>query len=466
MSRESEMLFNGITNIDDAIIERAQRARPQNRRFYRRCMGPVAAMLAIAVLANVLLRGDLISSAYAVERAEYPKSAPRGLNTQEYDGAHSFIAESVPVFLSGAANGNCIYSPLSAYMALAMTAELTDGRSRAQILYALGESDLEALREHANVIWNQNYLDDEVGKSILASSVWMDDSIQYERDALQMLAANYYASSFSGKMGSRGFDRAMQSWLNGQTHGMLAGKAANESTRNNDAEIDVLTLASTVYFRGKWSAKFDKSVTASGTFHAPGSDTSCEFMGIKRMSGSYFWFEHFGAVAQNFTNGRCMWYILPDEGVTPEELLSDPELQTFLSSDKFEYTENRKEVYINLTVPKFDIDAETELSKGFQTLGVTDIFDQTVSSFTPLTRDRQLDGTGVWLAEAKQAARVTIDEDGCEATTYIKFNFGAGSGMPPTDEIDFTLDRPFLFAITNAWRGSGLPLFVGMVNQP
>jgi len=38
--------------------------------------------------------------------------------------------------------------------------------------------------------------------------------------------------------------------------------------------------------------------------------------------------------------------------------------------------------------------------------------------------------------------------------------------MPREDEIDFVLDRPFLFAITNSWRDSGLPLFVGVVNQP
>ena len=50
MSRESEKLYDGITNIDDAIIERAQGAKPKRRRFYRKWMGPVAAVLAIAIL--------------------------------------------------------------------------------------------------------------------------------------------------------------------------------------------------------------------------------------------------------------------------------------------------------------------------------------------------------------------------------------------------------------------------------
>lgn len=39
----------------------------------------------------------------------------------------------------------------------------------------------------------------------------------------------------------------------------------------------------------------------------------------------------------------------------------------------------------------------------------------------------------------------------------------AGAAAPPEEEMDFVLDRPFLFAITGY---DGLPLFVGVVNQP
>ena len=40
---------------------------------------------------------------------------------------------------------------------------------------------------------------------------------------------------------------------------------------------------------------------------------------------------------------------------------------------------------------------------------------------------------------------------------------GAGAAPPPEEIIDFILDRPFLFLIT---EGSGVPLFAGTVNQP
>lgn len=56
-----------------------------------------------------------------------------------------------------------------------------------------------------------------------------------------------------------------------------------------------------------------------------------------------------------------------------------------------------------------------------------------------------------------------IDEDGCEAAAYTVLAPEATAMMGPEEEIDFTLDKPFVFAITGI---DGLPLFVGLVNQP
>lgn len=465
MSRESEKLYDGVTNIDDAIIDRAQAYRPKRRRFYRRWMGPVAAVLALAILLSAVLGKGLITSAYAVEKPVYPKYDTRSSFVPD-EGAGAFVRASLPVFLSGRAGENRVYSPLSAYMALAMTAELTAGESRGQIMAVLGETDLETLREQARELWKQNYRDDQGGKSLSAASLWMDDAIRYERDTLKVLAEHYYASSFSGKLGSPGMDRALQAWLSDQTSGMFADKASAESTHRRGTAADVLTLASTVYFTGKWNSKFEKSDTYPQVFHGPEGDVSCDFMHQQRMKGVYYWFDSFAAVPQSFTSGAVMWYILPDEGVTPEELLQDPQLLAFLTSEdrNGDYRDNSKYLFVNLAVPKFDVSAEVEMTEGLRTMGITDIFDYTVSDFTPLTRDEAMEKMGVWLSEAKQATRVLIDERGCEAAAYIKFQFGAGTGGPPDDEVDFVLDRPFLFAVTVGT--DCLPLFAGIVNQP
>lgn len=50
-----------------------------------------------------------------------------------------------------------------------------------------------------------------------------------------------------------------------------------------------------------------------------------------------------------------------------------------------------------------------------------------------------------------------------EAAAYTVFSLSATSAGEMPEELDFVLDRPFLFAITS---DDGLPLFVGVVNQP
>ena len=81
-----------------------------------------------------------------------------------------FFWKTSQEFLSGADDKNRLYSPLNVYMALAMTAEISDGQTRQQILDLIGADSIESLRKQANSVWNANYSDDGAVTSILASS--------------------------------------------------------------------------------------------------------------------------------------------------------------------------------------------------------------------------------------------------------------------------------------------------------
>ena len=367
------------------------------------------------------------------------------------DGLTPFFAESIRQFVAGAGAENRVYSPLNVYMALGMLAELTDGNSRAQILDLLGADSIEALRAQAKAVWNANYCDDGATASVLASSLWLNQDVRFRQPALDALADTYYASSFRGEMGSADFNSALQSWLNEQTGGLLEEQAGGVAL---DADT-VLALATTIYFRAKWSNEFSENRTDKQTFHGKTGDISCDFM---HQSGSrtYFWGEKFSAVAQPMENASSMWFLLPDEGVSVDELLADGQAMEFLLADE-EWTDS-KFLTVNLAVPKFDVASDVSLTEGLRALGVTDVFDGAVSDFSPLTADVD----GIYVSQAEHAARVTIDEKGCTAAAYTVMAM-AGSAMPPAEEIDFTLDRPFVFAITSR---DGLPLFVGVVNQP
>ena len=91
-------------------------------------------------------------------------------------------------------------------------------------------------------------------------------------------------------------------------------------------------------------------------------------------------------------------------------------------------------------------------------LGVRDVFDTSVSDFTPLAADAE----ALAVTQVQHAARVKIDEEGCEAAAFTAIMADATSAMPEDlPVVEMELDRPFAFAITGA---DGLPLFVGAVN--
>ena len=114
---------------------------------------------------------------------------------------------------------------------------------------------------------------------------------------------------------------------------------------------------------------------------------------------------------------------------------------------------------IDLSVPKFDVSADTDLSGALRALGVTDVFDAGKADFSPLTDDK---ADAIFLSQAKHSARVTIDEEGVVAAAYTVM-VACGAALPPDERVEFTLDRPFLFAVTGE---SGEILFAGIVNTP
>lgn len=451
MSKKSEILFDGITQIDDAMIENALKTKKRRRKAV--WFSTVAAVLAAAILIGVL-GGRGGAKAHAIAVAAYPEATWRTEDPTNYMGAVSrFAADSIPQLLTGGAEENRVCSPVNLYMALSMLAEVTAGDTQGQILDLLAADSVNIQRERAGMLWNNYNREGEGGKCVLANSLWLNRSVGYVQETMDTLARDYYASSYSGEMGDARFDRAIQKWINEQTGGRLQKQASGIVT-NHDT---LLEMVSTVYFRGKWHMEFDKRNTAPGIFRAPSGELTCDFMHQARMNGVYYWGERFGAVQQYFKRGFSMWYILPDEGVSPADLLTDAQTLAFLAGEREKV--GYKPMYVNLTVPKFDVSSDLDLREGLWAMGVRDAFDWEVSDFSPMTRDVD----EVYLAQATQAARVTVDEEGCVAAAYVQFGLAAGAAAPPTDEIDFTLDRPFLFVITG---NDGLPLFVGIVNRP
>jgi len=391
---------------------------------------------------------------------QYEKwSADKRSRRQYYgmgEGLEDFYTSTAAEFLTGSANENRVYSPVNVYMALAMLAEITYGDSRAQILSVLGADSIESLRSQVYGVWNANYSDDGAVTSILANSVWLDKKLKYSEKTLETLANKYYASSFSGEMGSKKYNKALRTWLNEQTGGLLKGMTDNIEL----SPETLVALASTVYFQAKWENEFSESKTEEKIFHAPSGDVKVDFMHDTDTFGRYYYGKKFSATSKALEGSGNMFFILPDENVSVNELLEDTEALNFLASNG--EWENKTTVKVNLSVPKFDVSSRTDLASGLKDLGVTDCFDFEKGNFAPLFKNENYQPEKIAVSSVDHGVRVAIDEEGVTAAAYTVIPV-CGSPMPPEDEIDFVLDRPFIFVITS---DDGTPMFTGVVNQP
>ena len=479
-----EDLQDAIGQLDDHVITETARARRKKRPTLRFRVGAIAAAVAIIVTSFIVIQvirrpgNSPASGVVALAMPEYPimhkcpsedmlsgsasdQEAFDKANDAWYadllkqrnqpedykDGVMALAREANRLLLKG--NGeNRIYSPINVYMALSLLAETSGGDTRTELLQVLGVDTIEELRKKAESLWNAHYLDDGQTTSLLANSIWLDESLAVKKDAMQVLQNTYKTAAFKGDMRSTAMTERLQKWLNEQTDNLLESSVDKAGFE----EDTLMALASTILFRAKWDDEFDESNTAKGTFNTLTGAVETDFMSDSG-SNDYYWGDKFSAVGKHLINAGSMWFFLPDEGISVDELLDDPQVNAILQNS-LTY-ENQKYVIVNFKVPKFDVMSDIHLEETLQELGIKTAFTD-AADFSPISKNANL-----YVSDINHAARVMIDEQGVTGAAYTLTL--DGMGVPPDEIVDFILDRPFLFVVQGH---DGVPLFVGVVNQP
>ena len=479
---KKEQIVDMIGDAPDEYVKDAKEYKKKRRiPRWSKWMGGIAAVLAIVLLINNMPGIPLAIHAHAVSKASEPRvsnyDSVRDKSKEERDAwwaandlrddLRDEALPSLAIFselcsaemISGTDSTNRVWSPVNAYIALAMTAELTEGEAQTELFDLLGVDSLEALRGRISAVWEsvyENHKDHEI--CTLANSLWIDSDLDYAQDVMDTLAYDYYASVYQRDLGSDRTNTDITNWMKNQTGGFLSDRTGKTDLAKEDM---MLTMASTIYFQAKWGDEFNKSLNTDGVFHSVAGDVDCTYMNQKLAEMNYFWAEDYGAVQMYMKNGSSMWFILPDEDKTVDDVLSGGDYMNMVTlSDAFP-KENKKWMKVNLSVPKFDVSSSVNVKEGLENLGVSKIFDWTTSSFAS-TMQSQTSDYPVYLDSINQDTRVKIDEKGVTAASYIELNFGAGAAEPPDEIIDFVLDRPFVFVVTK----DQIPLFVGTVNNP
>ncbi len=337
---------------------------------------------------------------------------------------------------------SAVVSPVNIYMALSLLAECTDGDSRKEILDVLGVSSVEQLREQAKRIWLFNNQDDESGRTLMANSIWLSYGSPAKDPCVNILKNDHYASVFCGDFFDDNYILALKQWLSDQTNGLLDSQIGELFVPPETTAV----LASTIYYKSGWNEDYNNKYT--GKFNGKAGQQNCEFNTKSSASNVYFG-DGFTAYHDALSDGNTVWFFLPDENKTAAEILNK-DLLTYINSDK-----ESKFYDVTVSMPDFDVSYNESIIDKLAELGIKTCMTGS-ADFSPL-----LDGDH-YLDEVIHAARFKADKDGVEGAAYtVMMLDGCADYYEDLQKYDFTLDRPFVFAVV---RG-GVPLFFGCVND-
>ena len=125
------------------------------------------------------------------------------------------------------------------------------------------------LNQYINQIHNSNintlesiYQDNSNEICVLANSLWLENGLQYNQEAMDAIAYHYYASVYQGDLGSKKTNQDIAAWINNNT-----GKFLKDSTKSIELSPEtIMAVYSTLYFQAKWSDEFSASKNTEGVF--------------------------------------------------------------------------------------------------------------------------------------------------------------------------------------------------------
>lgn len=456
MKKKEEKLFDAITNLPDKIIEEAKNRAGKKRKIQIGLVSVAAGvLLAFGVaygVSRVFYNGPGIAEvmeikfpkAYAFDDYE-TREAIREANPVEdrfYESIKEFTWKTTSEFIAGQ-KSNVNYSPLSLYYALALAATGADGETEKELLTLLCVEDSGKLAAQCGNLYNQLYADNEIGKLKIANSLWLSKEATFKDPFIRNAAKKFYAPVYRVDFKEPETGKAMGEWIANNTNGTLKPEMKTDVNQ-------VMSILNTVYFKNEWIDRFDSSKTKKDIFYlSDGNTIECDFMNQSYGSAGFTKGDGFISSSLSLKYFAHMVFILPDEGVTPQELLASPEkVKEVFETEQNSYGE------VIWKVPKFRFSSKFDLAEGLKNLGVEKAFEAD-ADFSRITDET------AFISNVHQETYISIDEKGVEASAFTEIQY-AGAGMPK-DKAEMILDRPFIYGIVS---NNGTLLFVGICENP
>ncbi len=368
----------------------------------------------------------------------------------EIEGYEGFANVFSAKLVDGTQNRNL--SPISVYLALAMTAEGTAGETLTELLSLLGVKDLAELRGVCGAMLQKLSIDEKDSALVFANSIWLDDhngQLKFHDAYLATLSETYRSEAHAVNLKEQSVREQIADWIGEHTRGKIR---PDPNSFPFDPET-IAVLINTIYLKDMWEHQFSESATEPDTFHAPDGDMTVDYMRRVFGESSIVQGEGYLRYSIPLRNVGRMTFVLPDEGVALTDLLGTPEKLSALLKEG-----ERINADVHVKLPKFAFRDKLDLNEVLKTLGAELAFSDD-ADFSAMCN------IGAKISRVLQESYIGVDENGVEAAAYTMVIVNGKSAMPQEElpQIDFHLERPFLYVIESY---DGTVYFIGTVTNP
>ena len=382
-----------------------------------------------------------------------PLANPRQ-NTQ-FQAAHTrFAFKLYQEVRKQPAGKNTFISPASVMLALAMTYNGADGKTREAMAEAMelqGMSVDEVNRAFADLKSALASTDPKI-KLNIANSLWARRGL-----ALKPAFVKRSQDYFEAEVTTLNFDDPsasgrINSWVSKNTEGKI-----DKIVDQIDGDI-VLFLINAIYFKGQWQFEFKKANTKPDDFKLAGG----ELKKVQMMSqaGSYLYYKgkDFQSVALPYGQGSVSMYVfLPDENAGLDQFERNLTAENWNSwMNSFGMRPG------DVMLPRFKVEWEAKLNDTLQAMGMAEAFDPSRANFSQMADVNA--GNRLYISEVKHKTWGEVNEEGTEAAAATAVGVALTSVQEPPQRFVMKVDRPFFFAIRD--NRTGALLFMGSIPNP
>lgn len=373
---------------------------------------------------------------------------------------------SVAIYLDSDKNENLCVSPISVYMALAMTIANSTGTAKEELLNAVGVTEYE-VNEFTKYLYSylklEKYKKDNYGNEKLASildlnnSIWINENVKLKQSGLDHLANNFMADSFYAPFSS-----------NNELANKLMGEYVNEKTReliNPQLKLStdtIFALVNTLYMKDFWDSEVDEINYSKDKYEfisSSGDVVSDYFLESLYNAGRVFESDSYLQFYVSTDSRYKLKIFIPKDGYDLDDVFTVDNLININKLNDFNIYEEKDNVNIihktRTIFPKFEASYDNDLLSIFkENFNVSSIFEPG-KHMTGLT-----DIDNIFVSNIIHKTKLKVDEKGIEGAAVTIVVEGVES-VEMYENHDFIIDRAFGYLVTDKYDNI---IFTGVVN--